>query len=81
MKVLVTGGGGFLGTSVVAGLRAAGHDVVSADLRPPSVLMDVTSASAVSSVIGAERPEVVVHLASIVTPGVSIETMNAEMPR
>lgn len=69
MKVLVTGGGGFLGTSVVAGLRAAGHDVVSADLRPPSVLMDVTSASAVSSVIGAERPEVVVHLASIVTPG------------
>ena len=69
MKVLVTGGGGFLGTSVVRGLTAAGHDVVSADLRPPSVVMDVTSADAVSSVIGAERPEVVVHLASIVTPG------------
>jgi UDP-glucose 4-epimerase len=67
--VLVTGGGGFLGTSVVAGLRAAGHDVVSTDLRPPAVVMDVTSASSVSSVIGAERPEVVVHLASIVTPG------------
>lgn len=69
MKILVTGGSGFLGTSVVAGLRAAGHDVVSTDLRPPAVLMDVTSASSVSSVIGAERPEVVVHLASIVTPG------------
>lgn len=69
MKVVVTGGSGFLGTSVVAGLRAAGHDVVSTDLRPPAVVMDVTSASSVSSVIGTERPEVVVHLASIVTPG------------
>jgi UDP-glucose 4-epimerase len=69
MKVLVTGGGGFLGRSVVAGLAAAGHEVVSADLRPPSVVMDVTSESAVSSVIGEVRPEVVVHLASIVTPG------------
>lgn len=69
MRVLVTGGSGFLGSSVVAGLRAAGHDVVSTDLRPPAVEMDVTSADQVSSVIGAARPEVVVHLASIVTPG------------
>lgn len=69
MKVLVTGGAGFLGRSVVAGLAAAGHDVVSADLRPPSVVMDVTSASAVEAVISDVRPEVVVHLASIVTPG------------
>jgi len=69
MKVLVTGGGGFLGSSVVRGLAAAGHEVVSTDLRPPSVVMDVTSAEQVSQVISAERPEVVVHLASIVTPG------------
>jgi UDP-glucose 4-epimerase len=69
VKALVTGGSGFLGTSVVAGLIAAGHDVVSADLRPPSVEMDVTSQAQVDAVIGAARPEVVVHLASIVTPG------------
>lgn len=69
MKVLVTGGAGFLGSSVVRGLTAAGHEVVSTDLRPPSVVMDVTSESSVSAVISAERPEVVVHLASVVTPG------------
>jgi len=69
VKVLVTGGSGFLGSSVVAGLRAAGHDVVSTDLRPPAVVMDVTSESQVASVISSARPEVVVHLASIVTPG------------
>src|SRR6478735_2259161 len=69
MKVLVTGGSGFLGRSVVAGLTAAGHEVVSADLRPPAVVMDVTDRAQVDQVIGAARPEVVVHLASIVTPG------------
>jgi UDP-glucose 4-epimerase len=38
MRVLVTGGNGFLGTSVVAGLVGAGHGVTSADLRLPEGL-------------------------------------------
>jgi len=75
--VLVTGGNGFLGSSVVRGLVDEGLTVVSADLAVPSapvagvehVVMDVTSSSAVSAVFAAHRPEVVVHLASIVTPG------------
>jgi UDP-glucose 4-epimerase len=77
MTILVTGGNGFLGSSVVAGLAAAGQEVVSADLRFPTsevegvryVVMDVTDAAAVDAGIAAAAPEVVVHLASIVTPG------------
>ena len=75
--VLVTGGSGFLGTSVVRGLAEAGLSVVSADLRVPDfatrgvehVTMDVTSADVVSSVFAGRSIDVVVHLASIVTPG------------
>src|SRR5690606_8484767 len=35
-RVLVTGGAGFIGSRVVAGLRHTGHDVVVADSRPPA---------------------------------------------
>jgi UDP-glucose 4-epimerase len=76
-SVLVTGGSGFLGSSVVRGLAAAGHTVTSADLRVPAaqvpgvdhVVVDVTDAQAVDAGVAAAPPEVVVHLASIVTPG------------
>ncbi|MCT1434636.1 NAD-dependent epimerase/dehydratase family protein [Dietzia maris] len=72
MKVLVTGGSGFLGRGVVAGLAAAGHEVTSGDLLVPDgpgdagvrhVRLDVTAVSA--AVAGHHA---VVHLASIVDP-------------
>lgn len=77
MKVLVTGGSGFLGSSVVPGLVEDGHEVVGADIREPAhttpgavhARMDVTEPHTVEAVIGEHRPEVVVHLASVVTPG------------
>ncbi len=77
LSVLVTGGNGFLGSSVVRGLAAAGHRVVSADLAVPAVpepgvthvLMDVTDPHRVDEVLADHAIEVVVHLASIVTPG------------
>lgn len=77
MKVLVTGSSGFLGSSVVPGLVEAGHAVVATDVREPAgptpgvvhVRMDVRERHTVEQVVGEHRPEVVVHLASIVTPG------------
>ncbi|WP_007023561.1 SDR family oxidoreductase [Saccharomonospora iraqiensis] len=76
-NVLVTGGNGFLGASVVRGLAAAGHHVVSGDLtEPPStvsgvdhVLLDVTEAGSVERAFAGRDVEVVVHLAAVVTPG------------
>ena len=75
MRVLVTGGSGFLGRGVVAGLAAAGHEVTSGDLRVPDeagapgvrhVRLDVTDAAAVSDAVAGH--EAVVHLASVVDP-------------
>ncbi len=75
--VLVTGSSGYLGSQVVAALAARGDvDVVALDLREPAQrLPGVNYESAdirapeVDAIVGRHQPRVVVHLASIVTPG------------
>ena len=75
-RILITGAGGMIGRALTAELAESGHEVIATDLAMPKglpegvrfVAMDVTT-EAPGKVIAVERPEVIVHLASIVTPG------------
>ncbi len=60
MNVLVTGGGGFLGTHLVERLEAAGHDVFAARHRD----YDLTHEREAAQLFGDARPELVFHLAA-----------------
>jgi nucleoside-diphosphate-sugar epimerase len=75
MRVVVTGGSGRLGRSVVAGLAANGHEVISVDRASGPELagvvqtsVDLTDAAATDAAFAELGPEAVVHLAAIATP-------------
>jgi dTDP-glucose 4,6-dehydratase len=73
VKVLVTGGRGFLGTHVCAALREAGHEPVplgSAD-------GDLADPGTIERLLGEHEPDVAIHLAAVM-PG---DERVAENPR
>ena len=59
-KVLVTGGGGFVGSHLVERLEADGHEVVAARRRDH----DLTSMEETARLFADARPELVFHLAA-----------------
>ena len=62
-RILITGGGGFLGRHVVTRLQTLGcHQVLS----PRRVEFDLTREADVRRLVNAYRPEVVIHLAAAV---------------
>lgn len=66
MRVLVTGGSGFVGRHLLAALRARGDEVVSADRATAGgadhVSLDLRDWESVRSAVDRARPEVVFHL-------------------
>jgi UDP-glucose 4-epimerase len=76
-RVLVTGSSGYLGRQLVAELAArGGFEAIALDVRAPAhplpgVIVEVADirSAEVDAIVARHRPEVVVHLASIVTPG------------
>ncbi len=73
-RVIVTGGSGRLGSSVVASLAAAGHVVISIDRVSAEPVMaeqiehDLLDASATTALFERLQPDAVVHLAAISVP-------------
>src|SRR3954464_12913738 len=71
-RVAVTGGAGRLGRTVVAGLREAGHEVLSLDRvphdDPASQVVDLCDPKAATAVLQDFQPDAVVHLAAIAIP-------------
>jgi nucleoside-diphosphate-sugar epimerase len=67
MRILVTGGAGFLGRYVLRRLREVGYDIVSADIASEQERerLDVTDLDAVCAVFSRTKPDVVIHLAAL----------------
>jgi UDP-glucose 4-epimerase len=76
-RIVVTGGAGRLGRSLVAGLSTAGHELVSLDRElseapeldgVEQVAVDLTDPGAASAAIAGARADALVHLAAIAVP-------------
>jgi UDP-glucose 4-epimerase len=74
-RILITGAAGLVGQALLRELEGTAHEVIATGLHCPERLpenarfvpLDVTTDDP-AHVIAQERPEVIVHLASIVTP-------------
>jgi threonine 3-dehydrogenase len=73
MKTLVTGAGGQVGHDLLGALRERGADVVATDRQVPLAAagrwrqLDITDRGAIDAVLAEERPEVIVHLAAMLS--------------
>ena len=74
MKIFVTGGSGFLAGQFIDLAHRSGHHVSNFDIVAPraeiqatSIIGDITERRAVSATLQSHRPDIVVHLATVLT--------------
>jgi nucleoside-diphosphate-sugar epimerase len=67
LRIIVTGGAGFVGRSVVKQLRSEGHEVISADIATSDdgIKIDVADRFQLKAALERTKPETVVHLAAL----------------
>jgi UDP-glucose 4-epimerase len=83
MKVLVTGGAGYIGSHTVRELMGRGYDVVVIDtlerghkqavLESRLVVCDITDEALLKDILQSERPDAVMHFAALKAPGESMQ--------
>jgi UDP-glucose 4-epimerase len=78
MRILITGGGGFLGGAFAVRARAAGYAVITADRQGDADhLCDIGDPAAVVALFEAAAPEIVVHLAAALTDAAAADVVAA----
>ena len=81
MKVILTGGSGFLGSYAVKELLAGGVDVINVDSKAPAERLcpwynaDLENLGEVASLLAMHAPDAVVHLAAIPNPLLTAENV------
>lgn len=70
MKIIVTGGEGFIGKHLIQRLKSNGHDVLSYDLKSG---LDIINYEQLSLIISSFMPDVIVHLAALCIDQESID--------
>jgi UDP-glucose-4-epimerase GalE len=83
MKVLVTGGAGYIGSHACAALAAKGHEVVVFDNLAHGhrdfvqwgdlIVGDLRNAVEITAAMASERPDAVMHFAALIAVGESVE--------
>jgi dTDP-4-dehydrorhamnose reductase len=82
VRLLVTGGSGFLGSELARQARAAGWDVVATHRsrpQPGPVPLDATDPAAVEALVARARPDAVVHTAYVLS-GPELEPLTGSAP-